>query len=122
MVVAAIALTLLAGCSAGSTGSTSAQAGTSAPAASAGQGATSAANGRIAGQITAINGSSWTVRTSDGQNLTVTTTPSTAYGSSKHPATAQSFAVGQNVRITGTRDGNTVTATRIRKQGKKQSS
>jgi hypothetical protein len=80
----------------------------------------------ITGQITAINGASWTVKAGDGSTLTVNTDSTTRFGSTKHPATAGSFAVGQTVTITGARNGDTVTATHISvhkaKHGKHSSS
>lgn len=122
----AITLILLAGCSGGSTDSANPQdsppAATGRPASPAGPGTIAPAAGPITGQITALNGSTWTVRTTAGQTFTVTTSPSTVYGSKKDPATAQSFAIGEDVRITGTRNGNTITATRIRTPSKKHTS
>ena len=38
---------------------------------------------------------------------------STAYGTPKKPATASSFAVGDRIGVLCTRNGDTVTATRI---------
>jgi hypothetical protein len=45
--------------------------------------------------------------------LTVALTPQTVFGTRAAPATQMQFPVGTWVRVTGTRSGTTVTATRI---------
>jgi hypothetical protein len=43
----------------------------------------------------------------------VTITPTTAFGTKKAPATAQSFPVGTQVRVVGKRAQGAITATRV---------
>jgi hypothetical protein len=105
----AIAATL-AGCS-----GTGTVAPTSPPPASPPPAATPVHHARgVTGQLTAINDSTWTVHTTHGQDVTVTLTPQTQFGTKKTPATAQQFTVGNTVRVIGKRDNNnTITATRV---------
>lgn len=65
------------------------------------------------GQITAINGSTWTVHTMRGKDITVTLTPTTQFGTKATPASAQAFKVGDTVYVIGKRDNSAITATRI---------
>jgi hypothetical protein len=78
---------------------------------------TPAASGKaeqgVRGQITAITATTWTVTTAKGKAFTVAVSPQTVYGSKAAPATAAQFPVGTMVRVTGPRNGATVTATRI---------
>lgn len=67
----------------------------------------------VTGQLTAINDSTWTVHTTHGQDVTVTLTPQTQFGTKKTPAIAQQFTAGNTVRVIGKRDNNTITATRV---------
>jgi hypothetical protein len=67
----------------------------------------------ISGQITAENGSTWTVATKDGKQYTVTITPQTQFGTKRQPATAQQFPNGATVRVAGAVNGMTVTAKRV---------
>jgi hypothetical protein len=67
----------------------------------------------VRGQITAITATTWTVTTAKGKAFTVAVSPQTVYGSKAAPATAAQFPVGTMVRVTGPRNGATVTATRI---------
>jgi Domain of unknown function (DUF5666) len=67
----------------------------------------------VRGQITAITATTWTVTTAKGKAFTVALSPQTVYGSKAAPATAAQFPVGTMVRVTGPRNGATVTATRI---------
>lgn len=67
----------------------------------------------VAGQITAEAGNTWTVKTKNGKDFTVTITPNTQYGTKKQPATAQQFPVGAEVRVQGEVTGSTVQAARI---------
>jgi hypothetical protein len=68
----------------------------------------------IIGQITAEEGTTWTVRTKDGQSHKVTVTRQTKFGTTKHPATQDQFPVGTTVRVNGPREGSTITAAQIR--------
>lgn len=106
-VLAATAVVLLsAGCSGSSaTAAAPSSASQPAPGHRGGQG--------IFGRVTTENGSTWTVVNPKGTQFTVDLTPQTAFGTAKAPATAQQFPVGSNVRVSGTRNGDTVTATRI---------
>lgn len=69
----------------------------------------------VRGSITAISGDSWTVRSPKGAGVTVTINSSTAFGTAKKPQQASDFAVGDNIVVVGTRNGSTVTATRVAK-------
>lgn len=72
-----------------------------------------AAHGGMTGQISAINGSTWTVHSAQGKDITVDVTPQTQFGTKKAPATADQFTVGETVRIAGQRNNGTITATRV---------
>jgi hypothetical protein len=66
------------------------------------------------GTITAVTGSTWTLRTVRGLTVTVTITPQTKFGTPKAPATAASFPVGAPATIVGQRTGpRALTATRV---------
>ncbi len=67
----------------------------------------------VRGQITAENGASWTVTTLRGRAYTVTISPGTAFGTKVAPATAAQFPVGARVRVAGTVEGTSVSATRV---------
>jgi hypothetical protein len=67
----------------------------------------------VRGQITAEDGATWTVTNAKNRALTVALTPQTVFGTRAAPATQTQFPVGTWVRVTGTRSGTTVTATRI---------
>jgi uncharacterized protein DUF5666 len=67
----------------------------------------------LIGQITAENGSTWTINARSGTQYTVTITPQTQFGTRRMPGTAQQFPVGSTVRVRGTANGSTVTANRI---------
>jgi hypothetical protein len=102
--VALVTLVLaLSGCSS----SSNAPAPTTSPAA----GATK--HPRVAGPITAENGSTWTVLTTTGQTYTVIITNATAFGTKTDPATKDQFRVGDIVHVTGTMSGTAITASRV---------
>lgn len=65
------------------------------------------------GQLTAINGDSWTVQTAKAGVVTVTVNGSTKFGTEKKPGARTDFTVGSQVAVTGTKSGDTITATRI---------
>ena len=67
----------------------------------------------IRGQITAETGATWTVTNPRGKAFTVTLTPQTTFGTKAEPATQAQFTVGSQVRVAGTPNGSTITATRI---------
>lgn len=67
----------------------------------------------VAGTISAENGSTWTVTTKAGKQVTVDIISTTKFGTTQAPATESQFAVGAMVRVDGTVNGTTVTATRI---------
>jgi Domain of unknown function (DUF5666) len=71
----------------------------------------------LIGQITAENGSTWTVNARNGTQYTVTITPQTQFGTKRAPGTAQQFPVGSTVHVSGTANGNTITASRITATG-----
>jgi hypothetical protein len=73
----------------------------------------SGAHKGVHGQITAENGSTWTVLTKRGKTVTVDITPSTHFGSVANPATESAFPVGSEITATGTRSGGIVTAKRV---------
>jgi hypothetical protein len=70
----------------------------------------------VAGTITAINGSTWTIQTTQGDPFTVTIGSDTRFGTAKAPAQASDFAVGDRIVATGRRSGTTVEATRVVKR------
>jgi hypothetical protein len=67
----------------------------------------------VRGQITAENGSTWTVLSRAGKTITVVITPLTQFGTRAQPASASQVATGSQVAAVGTRSGTTVTATRV---------
>lgn len=107
MVSAALAISLAA-CSGGA-GNQSTPTGTAPPAAPSRSGH---ANG-ITGQISAENSSTWTVNAKNGTQYSVNITPQTQFGTKRTPSSAQQFPVGTTVRVSGTVNGATITATRI---------
>ncbi|MEH3154086.1 MAG: DUF5666 domain-containing protein [Gordonia paraffinivorans] len=70
----------------------------------------------VAGTITAITGSTWTIQTTQGQPFTVTIGSDTRFGTAAAPAQASDFAVGDRIVATGKRSGTTVEATRVVKR------
>ncbi|WP_299573116.1 hypothetical protein [uncultured Williamsia sp.] len=70
----------------------------------------------VAGTITAINGSTWTIQTTQGDPFTVMVGSDTTFGTAKAPAQASDFAVGDRIVATGKRSGTTVEATRVVKR------
>jgi hypothetical protein len=73
----------------------------------------------VTGQISAEAGTTWTLKTKDGKQVTVSLTPQTQYGTKQEPANQQQFTVGSTVRVNGTVDGDKVTAERITKPAPK---
>ncbi|WP_059036800.1 DUF5666 domain-containing protein [Gordonia desulfuricans] len=69
----------------------------------------------VMGEITAINGDTWTVRTGDDTEITVTVGGETGFGTGRAPAERGDFAVGDEVMVAGDRDCDKITATRIAK-------
>lgn len=67
----------------------------------------------ITGQISAENGSSWTVTTKDGTQYRVDITPQTQFGTQRAPGTPQQFPVGSTAHVSGPVNDHTITATRI---------
>jgi hypothetical protein len=68
----------------------------------------------VRGEITAINGNTWTVKSRAGVTLTVDIQTGTRFGTRTTPATQSSFAVGDRVVVAGRRTTTTtVSATRI---------
>ncbi len=67
----------------------------------------------VIGQITAENGSTWTLKARNGTPYTVTITPQTQFGTRRTPGTAQQFPLGSTVRVSGIANGTTITASRI---------
>ncbi len=65
------------------------------------------------GQITAINGDSWTVSTAEDAAVTVALNGQTAFGTHSAPAVREQFIVGTRVAVTGPLSGNTVRAERV---------
>ncbi|WP_338837250.1 DUF5666 domain-containing protein [Gordonia polyisoprenivorans] len=79
--------------------------------------ATSAASRRgVTGQITAINGQTWTVQTRGDKTVTVDITGDTHFGTERKPQQQNDFAVGDRVVVAGTRSGDTVTARIVAKR------
>jgi hypothetical protein len=71
----------------------------------------------IIGQISAENGSTWTVTARDGTRYSVIITPETHFGSPQAPSSVQQFPVGTAVRVTGTITDHTITALLISAPG-----
>ncbi|MGH9096340.1 MAG: hypothetical protein ACRDWB_02865 [Acidimicrobiales bacterium] len=67
----------------------------------------------VRGQITAENGSTWTVMSRAGKSVTVDISSSTQFGTKSQPASASQFEPGSQIAAIGTRAGTTVTATRV---------
>ena len=82
-----------------------------------GKGAKAGHNGAqargVRGVITAENGSSWTIRSTAGPNVTVTISTTTKFGTKKVPATKAQFLANSAVVVVGKRTGDTVTARRV---------
>ncbi|MGJ0120094.1 DUF5666 domain-containing protein [Williamsia sp. MIQD14] len=74
------------------------------------------ARGAVAGTITAINGSSWTVSGRGGRTLTVTVGQNTTFGTKKTPAQQSDFRVGDRVAVVGKDVSGTIEATRVAKR------
>ena len=71
---------------------------------------------KVTGELTAKNGSTWTVRTPGGPVFTVIVTPKTRFGTVKHPLSADQLRVGMQVVVQGSISGVTITATQISKE------
>jgi hypothetical protein len=67
----------------------------------------------LRGTISAENANTWTIVAANGTSYTVTISPTTAIGTRKSPASAQSFPVGSHVMVMGKRTGTTINAARI---------
>ena len=73
----------------------------------------------IRGTISALSGTSWTVTTKAGSQVTVEITPTTRFGTAAASATQANFVVGSPVVVVGTRrgtgtgTGTTLTARRV---------
>ncbi|MCX6468349.1 MAG: DUF5666 domain-containing protein [Corynebacteriales bacterium] len=79
------------------------------------------ARGAVAGTITAINGSSWTISGRGGHTWEVTIGQNTTFGTAKAPAQQADFHVGDRVAVVGKASGGeddsgTIDATRIAKR------
>lgn len=74
------------------------------------------ARGAVAGTITAINGSSWTISGRGGRTLTVTIGQNTTFGTKKAPAQQSDFRVGDRVAVVGRDVSGTIDATRVAKR------
>lgn len=83
------------------------------PGAGIAPGAADATRAAVRGQLTAIDGSTWTVLTAAGKSLDVRITSGTRFGTAKAPATAADFAVGSVVAVVGHRAAGTFTASRV---------
>jgi hypothetical protein len=67
----------------------------------------------VRGQITAENGSTWTVMSRAGRSVTVVISANTQFGTKAQPGSASQFVPGSQIAAIGTRSGTTVTATRV---------
>lgn len=67
----------------------------------------------VRGEITVIDGDTWTVRENDGSVLTVDLGAHTIFGTSARPASRVGLNVGSRVAVVGTRVGDTVRADRV---------
>lgn len=75
--------------------------------------ASGSARHAVDGTLTAESGSTWTVRTADGHDVTVQLTPATRFGRTHQPSSAAQFPTGARVRVLGTTAGTTITARRV---------
>lgn len=78
-----------------------------------------AVNGEFEGQITAVNGTSFTLLSMNRGSLTINTTASTSFAASGQATTSPVLAVGQRVHVAGVWDtaNSNVTALKIQLQG-----
>lgn len=68
----------------------------------------------VRGRITAINGSTWTVRPAKGGGpISVIVSDRTKFGPKKAPTTSADFPVGTRIAVVGPRVGDRIEATRI---------
>jgi Domain of unknown function (DUF5666) len=71
------------------------------------------ATGGVAGTISTVSASSFTVSTSAGQKVTVHTASSTTYRNGTRATTATAVKNGEPVMVLGTTSGTTITATQV---------
>ena len=71
------------------------------------------ATGGASGSISSISGSSFTLMTAAGQQVTVNEASSTTYQSGGSSIAANAIGAGQSVLVLGTTNGTTVTATQV---------
>jgi hypothetical protein len=115
VLVGAVVVIGLTGCSGGSSNPTATPTATTSPTMTAP--ATSGHPYSITGKITAEDGSTWTVTADDGKQYNVTITTQTRFGTKQAPLTPVQFPVGSTVRISGATTGYTFTATRVTAPG-----
>ncbi|MGU3293065.1 DUF5666 domain-containing protein [Williamsia sp. M5A3_1d] len=70
----------------------------------------------VAGTITAINGTSWTLSVRNGRTLTVAIGEKTTFGTKKAPAQEADFRVGDRVAVVGKDVSGTIDAIRVAKR------
>jgi hypothetical protein len=119
VVFSALAVGVLSGCSSTAGPATPSGDASEAPAAATDApgldaGAASRESQHIVGKITEEKGATWTMRGDDGKTYAVTLTPTTKFGTTKHPKTAGQFPVGSVVEAKGAVSGTSVQATEIR--------
>lgn len=68
---------------------------------------------RVAGVVSEVGDSTFTVRLADGSTLTIAITSSTTYSLGREATTKDALRVGLQVVAAGTEDGGTFTATRV---------
>jgi len=117
VLVGGIILILVVGGGGATSVSTSGTTSTTVAPARRGAGGGAAQRQGVRGEITAISGNTWTVRTAAGASVSVIVSPSTTFGTPANPASAADFSVGDRIVVLGARSGTTVTATRIAKAG-----
>jgi len=65
------------------------------------------------GELTALDGDSWTLSSTEGATITIAVNAQTTFGTVKTPMDRARFSVGTQVAVTGPRSGDTVNAERI---------
>jgi hypothetical protein len=98
----------------GSAGASTGQTATAGSATKAGSNARSGpAAGGVAGTVSSVSTSSFTVSTSAGQKVTVKKASSTTYRKRTSPTTASAITTGAPVLVLGTTSGTTIKATQV---------
>ena len=86
----------------------------SSPASGGGSNARSGpAAGGTVGTVSSVSASGFTVKTATGQQATIHETSATTYQKGTSPASVSAITTGESVRVLGTTDSTTITATQV---------